>query len=145
MATPFFGQCGRDLRLGRNVTFYNPSQIMLGDNVYIAYGCWFMAGDSKITIKDAVLFAPYVVISAGNHTLQDGSFRYSTPIYEKITIGLGCWIGSHVTINAGAEIGAGCLIASNASVTKGSIPSDSLLAGVPAEIKKSLKVELHEQ
>ncbi|MDD3580666.1 MAG: acyltransferase [Desulfobacca sp.] len=132
LARPFFGKCGVDLRLARNLTFYNPSQMELGKNIYIAYGCWLNAGE-KIYIGDEVIFGPYCVVSSSDHTRHHGSFRYGEPKREPIRIGKGSWIASHVIVTAGSEIGAGSIIAAGA-VVKGKIPSDALAAGLPARV-----------
>lgn len=137
LARPFLGSCGANLRLGRNITFYNPSQIHIGRDVYIAYGCWFVAG-GKLLIESEVMLGPYVVISAGNHTKMNGAFRFGPIVSLDVVIGAGCWIGSHVTINGGVSIGKGCLIASNSALTKGEFPDQVFLAGIPATIKKKL-------
>ena len=57
LASFFLGECGDDLRLGRNVTFYNPSKIRIGSHVYLAYGCLCLAGDQPISIGDEVIIA----------------------------------------------------------------------------------------
>lgn len=137
----FMGSCGENLRLGRNVTFYNPTGIHIGSNVYIAYGCWFVAG-GQITIGNDVMFGPYVVISAGNHTRINQSFRSGSIEYLPVSVGSGTWVGSHVTLLGGACVGTGCLVGSNACVTKGNIPDNSFVAGVPAIVKKDLN-EIH--
>src|SRR5690348_14143761 len=82
---PFLGSCGRNLRVGRNVTLYNPSRISLGNDVYIAYGCWFMAG-GEISIGDEVMFGPYSVTVSANHTRAKGSFRFGSPRCSTIVI-----------------------------------------------------------
>jgi acetyltransferase-like isoleucine patch superfamily enzyme len=133
----FLGSCGVHFELGRNVNFYNPSRIHLGNNVYIAYGCVLLAiGD--ITLGDEVMLAPYVVISAANHTRRAGSYRFGDSEILPIEIGVGSWVGAHVTIMPGASIGRGSLVASNAAVLRGVYPPDALLAGVPAQVKKTL-------
>ena len=67
LASFFLAECGKNLTLGRNITLYNPSKIAIGSNVYIAYGCWLSATE-KIVIEDEVLFGPYCVLTAGDHT-----------------------------------------------------------------------------
>lgn len=136
LARPFFRSCGADLRLGRNVTFYNPSKIDLGKNIYIAYGCWISAGE-EICIEDEVVLGPYCVVSSANHSRQGRSFRYGTPKEETIRIGKGSWIASHAIITAGSEIGPGSLIAAGA-VVKGKIAPDTLAGGIPASALKKL-------
>ena len=126
MVRPFFKSCGKRLGIGRNVVFYNPSKISIGNDVYIAYGCWFSAADD-IRIGDEVLFGPYNVVVSGNHTRLEGSFRFGQPNLGPVTIGNGVWIGAHCTITAFSEVGAGSLVASN-TVVKGIVESDSLYA-----------------
>jgi len=129
---PFFGSCGRDLRVGRNVQFHNPELINLGDHVFIAYGSSIMATDS-IRIDDEVMVSPYCVIISGNHTSINGSYRYGPAIVAPIVIGKGSWIASHVVVTAGCTIGENCLIAANAVVVH-NIPSNVIAGGIPARI-----------
>jgi maltose O-acetyltransferase len=134
VASPFFKKCGRNLILGRNVTFYNPSQIELGNSIYIAYGCWFL-GANSLTIEDEVLFGPYVVISPGNHTKLNDSYRFGLPTSKKMNIGKGSWIGAHVSLLEGANIGKGTLIAANSALNT-TTENHALYAGTPAKFVK---------
>lgn len=133
----FIGKCGKDLRLGRNVTFYNPANIAIGSNVYIAYGCWFSA-NATITIEDEVTIGPYNVFASGNHSLKNGSFRYGESIGRAIRIEKGCWIGAHCTITAGSTIRKSTCIGAN-SITRNEIQDRSLYAGIPAKFIKKLE------
>ncbi len=131
----FIGSCGENLRLGRNISFYNPSKIHLGNRIYIAFGCWFMAGED-ITIEDEVIFGPYGVIASSNHQFSNNSFRYGSAQQLPINIGKGSWVGAHVTVTAGANIGSGCLVAAGAVLTNRRYADHQMIAGVPArEIK----------
>jgi maltose O-acetyltransferase len=136
LARPFFKSCGPRLALGRNITFYNPSNIEIGDNVYIAYGCWFL-GAGNLKIEDEVLFGPYVVISPGNHTKIKGSFRNGPAEVSDVTIGKGSWIGAHCTIVPGSGVGEGALLAANSVLNK-QTENNSLYGGVPAKFIKNL-------
>jgi len=129
---PFFGKCGHDLRIGRNVQFYNPELIDLGDHVYIAYGCSIMAND-LIRIANEVMLSPYCVVISGNHSSQNGSYRYGPAIVAPILIEKGSWIASHVVVTAGCTIGENSLIAANAVVTQ-NIPANVIAGGIPARI-----------
>lgn len=135
LTRPFFGSCGTNFRINRNVEFLNASSIEIGKNVYIAAGCIFLALD-VILIGDEVMFGPYVVVTSGKHTKVKGSYRYGPEEKEPIKIGAGTWIGSNTTITAGATIGCGCVIGCNAAVTRGDIPDNAFAAGVPAVIKR---------
>jgi maltose O-acetyltransferase len=135
LARPFFGSCGANFRMNRNIEFLNASSISIGKNVYIGTGCVFLAiGD--IQIGDEVMFGPYVVISAAKHTKVQGSYRHGLEERLPIKIGAGSWVGAHTTITGGASIGRGCVIGCNAAVTRGIIPDNVFAAGVPAVVKR---------
>lgn len=61
------------------------------------------------------------------------------------TIGDGSLIGMGAVVLSGAVIGAGCLIAGGAVVLGGTaIPKGSLVAGVPAKVRRALSAEERE-
>jgi acetyltransferase-like isoleucine patch superfamily enzyme len=136
LAAPWFGECGRNLRLGRNLTFYNPSRMHFGSDIYVAQGCWFMAA-ADIIIGSEVLFGPYCVVVTANHTRRNRSFRFGSPAAAPVHVASGTWLGGHVTVTAGSSIGAGTVVAAN-SVVVGEIPDDVLAAGAPATVQKTL-------
>lgn len=135
LARPFFGKCGKKLGLGRNLTFYNCSNISIGNWVYIANGSWFSAG-KEIVIEDEVLIGPQTVIATTNHTLQDGSYRFGAPQGGPVRIGKGCWIGAHCVILQGVTLGNTTVAGAN-SVVNQSFPSHSIIAGNPARLVKT--------
>lgn len=135
LVRPFLGHCGTNLRLGRNLTFYNPSKIQIGKDVYIAQGCWLCAGEI-IHIDDEVLIGPYTVIVSTNHSRLGNSYRYGESSDKPIHIGKGSWIAAHCTIIAGANIADGCLIGSNSSMQSITKPNE-LWAGNPASQRKT--------
>lgn len=137
LAGLFLSKCGMDLRLARNISFYNPSKIEIGAHVYLAYGCVFIAGEQPISLGDEVLLGPYCVLASNNHTHYKGSFRYGKPESAPIVVGHGSWLGSHVVVTAGSNIGSYTLVAAGAVVT-GNIPDHVFVGGVPARIIKSL-------
>lgn len=134
LASFFFFKCGKDLRLGRNITFYNPSKILLGDNIYIAFGCWFSASD-KIEIENEVLIGPYCIFASSNHTRLNNSYRYGAPSRSPISIGKGSWLGGHCTVLKGVQVGRGGVVGANSVVNK-STPDNSLFAGNPGKVIK---------
>ena len=136
LARPFFKKCGKRVGIGRNVVFYNPSQIEIGQLVYIAYGCWFSAY-AGISIEDEVLFGPYVVVATSNHSRVKGSFRFGPPIGRSIRFKYGSWIGANSAILPGASIGEGTVIGAN-SVVKVDVPDNWVFAGNPGSVRKEL-------
>lgn len=136
IARCFLGSCGADLRIGRNIFIHNPKNLHLGSHVFMAYGACLL-GNAEIFLGDEVMLGPYCVISSGNHTRQDGSFRYGPPDARPIRVGNGSWIGAHATLTAGVTIGEGSVIAAGAVVTR-DIPSNVVAGGVPAKVIKEL-------
>jgi carbonic anhydrase/acetyltransferase-like protein (isoleucine patch superfamily) len=60
--------------------------------------------------------------------------------FESCTIGDGCVIGMNAVILQNASIGAQCVVGAGAVVTEGAeFPDRSVIAGVPARLKKTLE------
>ncbi len=130
LASFFFKKCGKNLRLGRNLTFYRPYDMELGDNIYIAFGSWFNA---SMVIESDVLFGPYCMIAGSNHTFGNGSFRYGGDENRgPIVVKYGSWVGGMCSIVAGGGVGARCLLAAN-SVLNDQMSDGSIYGGTPAK------------
>jgi maltose O-acetyltransferase len=135
LASFFFNKCGSNLCLGRNVSFYNPSQITIGNNVYIAMGCWMMASNG-IAIEDNVLFGPYVTVVTANHSLKNEAYAFGEDGKKSfIRIQSGSWIGAHVAILPGADVNKGVLIAAN-SVLNSETIAYGIYGGLPGKLIK---------
>jgi len=131
---PFFKQCGKNLRVGRDNVFCDSYDMIIGHNVYISRGNWFNA-TGGIYIGDEVIFGPNSIIVTSNHTRENGSFRYGVSKITPIKIEFGSWIGGNCTILPGSVVGKGTVIGAN-SVVNSAIPDDVVAAGNPAVIKK---------
>ena len=127
----FLGKCGKDLRIGRNNIFYNPSRIQFGNHIYIAHNNWFCASGT-ITIDDEVLFGPNNTIVAAGHTLMAGSYRYGAQPALPIHVGKGSWITSQCVITGNTTIGTAVVVAAN-SVASGNLDDNSTYGGSPAK------------
>lgn len=136
LARPFFKQCEKNLRLGRNLVLYNPSSISIGKDVYIAYGTWISAG-GLIVIADEVTVGPYCVIVSSDHQQKNSSFFNGGVSNQPIYIDKGCWLGAHAVVTAGCHIGQGSLIGAGAICTN-EIPQGVLAGGIPAKVIKRL-------
>ncbi len=139
VAMPMFRHCKGNLKFKKNVYFASPERVTLGKNVWFSNNVTLGAGD--IILEDEVMFGPNVCVHAQNHTPISGSYRWGTPIDDPVIIRKGTWCGANSTILAGADIGEGSIVAANAVVTRGKYPPFSLLAGVPAAIKKQIPAE----
>ena len=88
MLRPFFGKCGRNFTISRNVTFASPHNIEIGNDVYIATGAW-LNGLGRLIIEDEVEISPYVVIDTCVHAFKDNSVRFGGSVIAPVRIGRG--------------------------------------------------------
>lgn len=126
--------CGKNLQVGANVMLRGLENISVGDDVYFAPGTVLLAGKS-VTIGDGVQLAFYSVVTDGNHTIIDGSYRFGPRAESDVVISKGTWIGAHSTVVAGVYIGEGVLVGANSVVTR-NLPSHCFAAGVPATVRR---------
>jgi acetyltransferase-like isoleucine patch superfamily enzyme len=135
---------GKSLRLEaiKLLTNENTPQIVIGNNVQINDYCHF--GSCKlIEIKDGCLIASRVFITDHFHGKSDiNSFELmplNRDIYIKgsVIINENCWIGEGVSIMPNITLGKNCIVGSNSVVTK-SFPPNSIIAGNPAKIIRTV-------
>jgi len=97
---------------------------------------------APITIGDHVHIGPQTMLVTGGHELGDSSCRSGKPLREPIHLGNGAWLGTRCTILPGVTVGEGAIVAAGSVVTK-NVPPNTLVAGVPAVIKKKLEETDH--
>jgi len=132
LSAPFLKKCGRNFQYGSHVRFLSPHGIAIGDNVYVAAGCW-ISGSGKLVLEDEVVVGPYTIIVTAEHRFKNNSVRFGGATFAPVKIGKGSWIGAHSVITAGVTIGRGNLIGANAVVTADT-PDNVFAAGVPARV-----------
>ena len=111
--------------------------IILGENVFMNYDCIMLDG-GYIRIGKHTLIGPHCQFYTPQHPMDYVERREEKETAYPITIGEDCWLGGNVVVCPGVTIGNRCIIAAGSVVTK-AIPDDSLAAGVPAVVKRSLK------
>lgn len=111
--------------------------IILGENVFMNYDCIMLDG-GYIRIGKHTLVGPHCQFYTPQHPMDYVERREEKETAYPITIGEDCWLGGNVVVCPGVIIGNRCIIAAGSVVTK-DIPDDSLAAGVPAVVKRSLK------
>lgn len=111
--------------------------IILGENVFMNYDCIMLDG-GYIRIGKHTLIGPHCQFYTPQHPMDYVERREEKETAYPITIGEDCWLGGNVVVCPGVSIGNRCIIAAGSVVTK-DIPDDSLAAGVPAVVKRSLK------
>lgn len=113
--------------------------ISVGDNFYANYDCIFL-DVNKITIGNNVMLAPRVCIYTAGHPIdkdiRNSGLEYGYPV----SIGNDVWIGVGVIINPGVNIGSNVVIGSGSVVTS-DIPDNSVCAGVPCKVIRSITEE----
>ena len=111
--------------------------IILGENVFMNYDCIMLVG-GYIRIGKHTLIGPHCQFYTPQHPMDYVERREEKETAYPITIGEDCWLGGNVVVCPGVAIGNRCIIAAGSVVTK-DIPDDSLAAGIPAVVKRSLK------
>ena len=110
--------------------------IHLGDDVFINSNCYLM-DCADITFGNHVFVGPFTGFYTGTHPLD---YKRRNKGLEKalpIKVGDNCWFGANVSVMPGVTIGSGCVIGAGSVVTK-DIPDNSLVAGVPAKVIKTI-------
>lgn len=131
----FVKSAGKNLKIGRDITIYNPSMITFGENVYVAKGCFFSCSGG-IEIGSNVLFGPYVVVVTSDHSIKHNSYALGEPKnIGKVNIKNGAWIAAHVTILSNTIIEECVLVAANA-VIRGNTERLGVYGGIPAKLIK---------
>jgi len=130
---PSFKSCGANLQVSRQVTINFPNRLEIGNDVFLATGCWLHARGG-IVLEDEVQLGPYTVLVSGDHTRLDGSYRFGPSELAPIRIGQGAWIAAHATVTKGVAVGRGAVLAANSVATR-NVPPFVLAGGVPARIR----------
>ena len=92
----------------------------------------------EITIGNNVFIGPFCGFYTATHPMTYQERNKGLEKALPIKIGDNCWFGGNVVVLAGVTIGSGCVIAAGSVVTK-DIPDNSVVAGVPAEVKKTIE------
>ncbi|WP_285825041.1 DapH/DapD/GlmU-related protein [Schaedlerella arabinosiphila] len=130
------GRCCRFDLEGTEETLFIGKDCEIGDMAHIV-------AHEKVVICDNVLIASKCFISDTNHGTYKGEIQDAPNIKpnarklrtSSVEIGSNVWIGENAVILAGSKIGDGCVIGAN-SVVSGTIPSFTIVGGVPAKILK---------
>lgn len=107
-----------------------------GNHVYANFNLTCV-DDAEIFVGDHVMFAPNVVITTTNHTinpeLRKEQYQYVKPVH----IGNNVWIGSGAVILPGVTIGDNSVIGAGSIVTK-DIPTNVVAVGNPCRVLREI-------
>ncbi len=135
----FAKKIGKNIRLGPNGRVIRPSEISLGDNIYLAPN--FHISARNLRIGNNILIGPNLLLECDDHVFSNvGKTIWSTYLKERtigfVTIEDDVWIGGNVTILKNVTIGEGSIIGAASVVTK-SLPPYSICLGIPCRPVKA--------
>lgn len=110
--------------------------IVLGEDVFVNSNC-VMLDAARIRIGKNTKVGPCCQFYTPVHPTDYVERRDPKETARPITVGEDCWLGGGVVVCPGVTIGNRCIVAAGSVVVK-DIPDDSLAAGCPAVVKKSL-------
>lgn len=138
-----YGYFGSTTYLWLPALVENPRTVFLYEDVHIRHGLTVINTCGKVVVKKYTGIAPDCTIVTGNHTPTVGvPQRIGGPCHvndnEKgVTIDEGVWIGTRVTLLAGAHVGRGAVIGAQSLVNK-EIPPYAVAVGSPAKVIASV-------
>lgn len=104
----FGARIGRNCRLYRSTSVWDPGNLTLGDNVLIGPGA-IIYNQGHITIGTGSVISQRAHLCASSHRISDRHFQL---VLKPIVIGADCWVaaeafvGPGVTMRDGAVLGA---------------------------------------
>lgn len=116
--------------------------LSIGDGTFIGHGTSFAIADGVRVGRHCLLAGGVTIRDFDGHPLDAERRRRMEPTpadgVAPVTIGDDVWIGKNATILKGVAIGDRAVVAMQAVVTT-DVPADSVVAGNPARVVKSLK------
>ena len=112
-------------------------RIKIGRNVTVNQNCTFL-DNAPIEIGDNCLIGPDCHFYTPQHPFDYEQRRKPVEKSLPIKIGADTWIGGNVTICPGVTIGERCIVGAGSVVTH-DVESDTMVAGNPARVIRSLK------
>lgn len=110
---------GEDVWLNRNVMLAAEDEIVIGDHVMFANGCF--VGDASHRFDD-----PEMPITWQGFTSKG-----------PVRIGSNCWFGVNCVVTSGVTIGDRCVVGANSVVTT-DLPPGTIAGGSPAKVIREI-------
>ncbi|MBS6464630.1 MAG: sugar O-acetyltransferase [Firmicutes bacterium] len=117
---PFYTDFGKNIRVGKNV--------------FINHACTFM-DRGGISIGDNAYIGPKVCLITENHGIAPSERRMLTS--RPVTLCNNVWIGAGAIVLPGVTVGENAVVGAGSVVTH-DVPPDTVVAGNPARVIKSL-------
>lgn len=133
-------QKGNRFFIGNPRVIGDYSNICMHENSEIERCCFLLAKDRiEIGENSTLAYGVSIITGADPNGPKNKLSKIYPPLHEPVVIGNDCWIGANAIILPGVTIGD-CVMVAAGSVVNKDIPSNVLVAGSPAVIKKHLEV-----
>lgn len=120
------------VRIGR-------AKLILDDYAQINPHCFLLNSDSiKIGKNSTLAYQTTILTSANPNSPYNKLSELYPPMHAPVIIGDNVWVGARSVILPGVTIGNNVVVAAGSVVTK-DVPDNSLVAGVPAVIKREIQ------
>jgi acetyltransferase-like isoleucine patch superfamily enzyme len=117
-------------------TYVNGFQLEIGDRTFLNRSVYFdLSG--PVRIGRDIQVGHHVKFVTSEHEIGPASRRAGAVTGRAIIVEDGAWIGAAAVILPGVTIGAGSIVAAAAVVSKDVAPN-SIVAGVPARVVRTL-------
>lgn len=135
-----FGAIAENCMLQYPIHAESPEAVFIEENTRIRSGISFInAPTEKIIIRKYSAIGPGTSFIPGNHTSTVGvphfllGLSHINDKSKDIIVEEDCWVGTNVTLLAGAHLGRGCIVASGCVVSR-EIPPYAVVVGTPQKI-----------
>lgn len=133
-----FKSCGTNFKIGFNFTFTNPSNVVIGKDIFIN-NYFYCSNEKELIIYDRVMFGSNCSIIGGDHKYNKTSncMRFDKELGDNriIIIEHDAWIGHGALLLKNAYIGEGAIVGAN-SIVNSKISPYSIYIGQPAHFLK---------
>lgn len=125
------GAFGEGSYINKDWRIPRPGNVFIGNDVIIGSDCRLSSTNSKIIIKDYVVFGPEVSIHGGNHrtdivgrTIRSVKESEKRPGIDDadVVVEEDVWIGERAIIMKGVTLGRGCVVGAGSIITKSTLP-----------------------
>jgi len=139
-----FQSCGYGVRINGKVLIRDPKSVVIGNNVHIGRGCFFVAAGG-LTIGDNTRISRNVTIYTSNHNYTGEALPYDNMQNPKpVSIGRNVWVGMNVCIVPGVRIGNGAIIGLG-TVISSDVPAGAIVGSAPQCVLKTRDREHYEK
>lgn len=123
---------------GVELLLKNQSELFLGKNFYVSFNSTIYCFTHIEFGDDCTIGWNVCIMDTDWHFLVDVKSGMTCPYLEPVRIGSHCWICNDVQIQKGTEIPNNIIVAARSLCNKKyDVPEYSLIAGVPAVLKKN--------